>query len=77
MSAFVFAVDGSHLSITHKTSDLFCVKRYSTQPCQLIISLIFGIFLNMWTCVMKFSSQVKCYTDIFNWIPFCGGDLKI
>ena len=29
MSVFVFAVDGSHLSITHKTSDLFYVKRYS------------------------------------------------
>ena len=29
MSVFVFAVDGSHLSIKHKASDLFCVKRYS------------------------------------------------
>ena len=29
MSAFVFAVDGSHLSIKHKNSDLFCAERYS------------------------------------------------
>ena len=29
MSVFVFAADGSHLSIKHETSDLFCVKRYS------------------------------------------------
>ena len=29
MSVFVFAIDGSHLSIKHKTSDLFCVKSYS------------------------------------------------
>ena len=29
MSAFVFAVDGSHLSIKQKTFDLFCAKRYS------------------------------------------------
>ena len=29
MSVFVFAVDGSHLSIKYNTSDLFCVKRYS------------------------------------------------
>ena len=26
MSVFVFAVDGSHLLIKHKTSDLSCVK---------------------------------------------------
>ena len=31
MSAFVFAVDGSHLSIKHKNSDLFCDERYSAQ----------------------------------------------
>ena len=29
MSAFVFSVDGSHLSIKHETSDMFCAKRYS------------------------------------------------
>ena len=29
MSAFVFTVDGSHLSINLKTSDLFCGRRYS------------------------------------------------
>ena len=29
MSASTFAVDYSHLSINHKTSDLFCAKRYS------------------------------------------------
>ena len=75
MSVFVFAIDGSHLSIKHKTSDLFVSK--GTQPCQLIVSFIFGIFLNMWTCVTKFSSQVKCYTNIFNWISFCWGDRKI
>ena len=43
MSVFVFAIDGSHLSIKHKTSDLFCVKRYS------------ALSRNMWTCVTKFS----------------------
>ena len=35
MLAFVFAVDGSHLSVKHKTSDLFCAK--GTQLCQLIV----------------------------------------
>ena len=72
MSVFVFAVDGSQLSI-----NLICFVSKGNQPCQLIVSLIFGIFLNMWTCVTKFSSHVKCYTNIFNWISFCGGDQKI
>ena len=71
MFVFVFGIDGSHLSIKHKTSDLFCVKRYSALSTEPFL-LIFGIFLNMWTCFTTFSSQVKCYTNIFNWISFCG-----
>ena len=39
MSAFVFAVDGSRLSVKSKTSDLFCAT--GTQSCQLIVSLFF------------------------------------
>ena len=39
MLAFIFAVDGSHLSIKHKTFDLFCAA--GAQPCQLIVFFIF------------------------------------
>ena len=39
MSAFTFAVDGSHLSIKHKIFYLFCAA--GAQPCQLIVSLFF------------------------------------
>ena len=53
MSAFVSAVDGSHLSIKHKTSDLFCVKRYSA----LSIDRFFN-FRNI-------SKQVDLYYKIF------------
>ena len=59
MSAFVFAVDGSHLSIKHKTSSLLCAKTYSVLSIDRFF-LIFGIFLNMWTSATKFSSKVKC-----------------
>ena len=75
MSVFVFAVDGSHLSIKLKTSDLFCVKRYSALSIDL--SLIFGIFLNMWTCVTKFSSKVNVTLTYLTGYHFSGGDRKI
>ena len=39
MSAFIVAVDGSHLSTKHKTFDLLCAT--GAQPCQLIVSLFF------------------------------------
>ena len=53
MSAFVFAVDGSHLSIKHKTSDLFCAKRYS--------ALSIDHFFNFW----NISKHVDLYHEIF------------
>ena len=40
ISAFVFALDGSHLSIKHKTPGLFCAKRYS--------ALSIDHFFNFW-----------------------------
>ena len=39
MSVFIFAADGSHRSIKHKTFDLLCVA--GAQLCQLIVSLFF------------------------------------
>ena len=68
MSVFVFAVDGSHLSIKLKTSDLFCVKRYSA----LSIDRFFNfrnISKHVDLCYEIFI-QGKCYTNIFNWISF-------
>ena len=66
MSVFVFAVGGS---IKHKTSDLFCVKRYS--------ALSADCFFNFWNISKHVDLCHEIFTDIFNWISFCGGDRKI